>query len=719
MKKIILIFLFVAVIPASVYAQVQNPVNGNSGEGTELDEVPAVKIKQSVKNWYLKDDFTFADTVQVDTITTGVQIHNPIYRISIANVYTGNLGSPYQSEIISDQRWRNQFIFYNSLQYFIPFPEDVIYFNTRTPYSNIWYSFGSPKRRAEESVGAMFTQNVNKNFNVGLKYTLYSPMGLYDAQKLRNQHFRLFSSYTGKKYSINAAFLFSVAKQMENGGIINDDFILNPDKYQFDQPENIPVNFTTALNHIKNYQLFVTQSFGLGSIKVKNKKKNAANDSVDDRGEAMAAYATHDSLSVTDEDEIKAFKDSLRRDVRIEERTEEEEEYASLPVSTIFYTMKIENDRRVYSIKDLPQYMPPNMENPYYTNIFVDSLQTRDSVKYNDIENTFQLKFNEEANSLLKFGVRFFISNAIRIYTMPAAPYYDPDDREYTPHYRRKDTTLVTSYLGAQIFKNLGENFWWNAGIKFFFQGYRVGDTELTGMLNSRFKITKKDTAGIFADGGFYVVSPELFQNTYFSNHIKWNNNFNAEKSFRIRGGIRIPTRRLELSAEFRSITDHIYWNNDALPAQEGGFVQVLQLTLNKHFIWARVHNIYKLVYQKTSNPDVLPLPDFAGYTSLFYENILFKVLTFQIGFDLRYHTNYYAPTYMPATGQFHTQNIRKTGNYPFFDVFLNFQLKRARIYVKLDHANQGLTGNNYFLTVGYPANPRSVKFGISWNFYN
>jgi hypothetical protein len=115
----------------------------------------------------------------------------------------------------------------------------------------------------------------------------------------------------------------------------------------------------------------------------------------------------------------------------------------------------------------------------------------------------------------------------------------------------------------------------------------------------------------------------------------------------------------------------------------------------------------------------VLPLPEFTAYSSNFYENVLFQVLKFQIGFDLRYHTKYYAPTYMPATGQFHTQNIRKIGNYPFFDAFVNFHLKRARIFVKGDHVNAGLMGYDYFYSVGYPANPISVKFGVSWNFYN
>ncbi len=719
MKKALLLLILIVVFPAIIFAQGRKPVEGRnpmteggvigaqgSSRGIQSSDefVDAPVIKQEIKNWILIDDFTFADSIAVDTVTAGVQIHNPIFHKSIANIQTGNLGSPYQSQIISDQKWRNQFIFYNSLPYYFPAPEDIVFFNTRTPYTNLLYQFGGPKRRAEEVVGVLFTQNVNKDFNIGLKYNLYSTTGFYDAQNINNQDISIFASYSGQKYSIHTAILINSSKQSENGGIINDDYILNSDNYQFEQPENIPVNFTSAGSQIKNYRVFITQSLGLGSIKIKGK----GNDIM----EKEEPIVFNDSVNVMD-----SGRDSLMSNFTHPKSIDTEP--VSLPVSTVYYTLSYEHDKRDYSIDNLQQYLGPDVENPYYNNIFIDSLQTRDSVKYHELVNTFQLKFNEEANSLFKFGVRVFISNAIRLYRMPAAPYYDPDDREFTPQYRNTDTTLTTSFFGGQIFKNLGKNFWWNAGIKFYFQGYRAGDTELTGKINSSFKVSNKDTAGVFAEGGFYVASPELFQNKYFSNHFQWDNDFRAQKTLRVRGGLRIPTRRLELSAEFRSITDHIYWNNEAMPDQEADFIQIIELSLNKHFVWANVHSSNKLVYQMTSMPEVIPLPDFAAYSSNYYENKLFNVLTFQIGFDLRYHTKYYTPTYMPATGQFHTQNTRKVGNYPFIDMFLNFQLKRSRIFVKLDHANQGFTGSDYFHTTGYPANPRSIKFGISWNFYN
>ena len=201
MKKELLLLMLIVVFPATVFAQGRNPVERRnpmtegSGGGVlgssrgvqsseELEDAPV--IKQEIKNWMLTDDFTLADSIEVDTVTAGVQIHNPIFHKSIANILTGNLGSPYQSQIMSDQKWRNQFIFYNSLPYYFPAPEDIVFYNTRTPYTNLLYQFGGPKRRAEEVVGVLFTQNVNKDFNIGLKYNLYSTTGFYNAQNIKN-----------------------------------------------------------------------------------------------------------------------------------------------------------------------------------------------------------------------------------------------------------------------------------------------------------------------------------------------------------------------------------------------------------------------------------------------------------------------------------------------------------------------------------------------------
>ncbi|MFT3740146.1 MAG: putative porin [Breznakibacter sp.] len=627
----------------------------------------APTIAKKIKVWKLSEGYTFADSLENDTLVTGFQRHNPMLAKNPMSVYTGNLGAPYQSMVLGEMEYDQDFIFTNVLKMYFPDPDNFLFYNTTVPYTNLTYRTGGPKRRSEENIRVLFTQNVNKRLNVGAVYNLMSSIGRYDAQRADNEMVRLFSSYDGTHYSANLNIAINNANHYENGGLEDEAAILYPNQYGYSQSENIPVNFTSARNRIKNVRFFYNQSYTIGSI------------------------APEDSTG----------------------------EKAPIPIATAYHTLDFDRYSRIYRINDLTSYYSDGFDDAFYPNIYADTLMTRDTTKYSVVRNMFQLKFNEEANKLLRFGVRAYLLNEIQTYQTQQKPtkFSRVDDISY-PEYRHARKTQTSTAVGGQIFKNLGENFWWNAGLKLYVQGYRIGDSEITGNLNSLFKVWN-DTAGVFASGGLYLQSPGLLFNDYYSNHFEWHHNFNREKTVKVRGGIRIPTKRFELTGEIRLINDHFYWNQQAMPDQSTGVLKAMEVKLGQHFKIGGFNSINQVWWQATSDAEVMPLPTLAAYTSNFYENVAFKVLRFQIGFDVRYFTAYYTPGYMPATAQFYNQQTRKVGDYPFADVFINFHLKRARIGLKMDHVNQGYPNNDYFLTPGYPANPRSFKISVSWNFYD
>ncbi len=94
-------------------------------------------------------------------------------------------------------------------------------------------------------------------------------------------------------------------------------------------------------------------------------------------------------------------------------------------------------------------------------------------------------------------------------------------------------------------------------------------------------------------------------------------------------------------------------------------------------------------------------------------------MLSAQIGADVRYHTAYYAPAYMPATGQFYSQDDMKIGNYPIMSVYANLHLKRTRFFIKYYHINEMFMKGLYYSMPGYPVNPALLKLGLTWNFYD
>ena len=86
----------------------------------------------------------------------------------------------------------------------------------------------------------------------------------------------------------------------------------------------------------------------------------------------------------------------------------------------------------------------------------------------------------------------------------------------------------------------------------------------------------------------------------------------------------------------------------------------------------------------------------------------------------MKFFTKYEAPDYDPVTAQFMLQNENtreKIGGYPIFTVYANLALKKLRFHISYYHLNQ--SDGRYFTMPHYPMNPKGLRFGISWNFYD
>jgi hypothetical protein len=157
------------------------------------------------------------------------------------------------------------------------------------------------------------------------------------------------------------------------------------------------------------------------------------------------------------------------------------------------------------------------------------------------------------------------------------------------------------------------------------------------------------------------------------------------------------------------------------MPKQFGDNLSVTSFYARKDFTIKGLHLNHRVLVQLTSNEVVAPVPLVSAFLSYYYEFWVKRdVLRLQIGFDGRFNTSYYAPGYNPALSTFYNQREWKMGNYPYIDAFVSAKWKRMRIFLKYQHLNKGLFGNDeYFTVAGYPLNPGMFKIGISWSFYD
>jgi len=371
-----------------------------------------------------------------------------------------------------------------------------------------------------------------------------------------------------------------------------------------------------------------------------------------------------------------------------------------IPITSFIHTVKFEDTYRRYVEQD-------SVTSGFYTNNYYSGQFTQDSIRFWSLKNAVAVTMEEKFNRLMRFGLTGFVEHELRRFGQFA------------------DTLQANRYenhlkVGALIFKREGQTFTFDANGEVYVLGPDAGDFSLFGGVQTIFPISAKDTMLISARGGFFSESYGYFATNYFSNHFRWNKELNNYLRARIEGRVALPTRDISLGVKFENITNYLYFDEQALLAQYDGNIQVLSADLqaNVH-IW-RLHLDNQLVSQLSSKKAILPLPDIALYSNLYYKDKWFKVLHAQLGVSVRYHTSYYGNTYMPATGAFYLQNNHLIGNYPEMNVYANFHLKRMRFYVQYANWNATLFGGkNYFSMSYYPQNPATFQFGLSWTFYD
>jgi len=391
----------------------------------------------------------------------------------------------------------------------------------------------------------------------------------------------------------------------------------------------------------------------------------------------------HHQYSIGFERPVRINPDSVRMDY--------------VPVTFFAHTFKYEDARK--------RYYENAVEKTFYANTYGLGTQTNDTTSLQTLTNNFSVNLAEEFNKWMNFGLSAFVENEIQRYTFV---------KENLLNLKFESNTKV----GGILSKQRGQRFHYNALAEIDLVGFKAGDFLLKGNVEGNFKLWK-DSISLVANGFVRSDEPSYFLQYYQSNHFRWENDFAKTYRTHVGGTFSIPTRSFALNVSVENITQFLYFNADALPAQYAGNIQVLAANLKLDFHVGSFTLENNAVYQVSSKQNILPLPMLTLFNNLYYHDLWFKVLSIQLGVNLRYHTAYYAPAYMPATGQFFTQSNTLIGDYPVMNAYLNLHLKRTRFFIEYYHINQMFMKGDYYSMPNYPIDPAIIKLGISWNFYD
>ncbi|HSO88846.1 MAG TPA: putative porin [Draconibacterium sp.] len=373
------------------------------------------------------------------------------------------------------------------------------------------------------------------------------------------------------------------------------------------------------------------------------------------------------------------------------------------PIFGILVSAQYERHKQVFTDEE-------EAGNTFFENTYYGDDYTSDSVQFNKLDNMLQLKQYENADKKTSFGKRAFLGIDFINTSSPDAD---------TTIYKIDKNSYSNLYTGGGIFRETGKFWTWNFDGKIYLIGNKAGQTELSGTISKPFTVFKDSLAALVLNGSINNLVADYFQQEFYSNHYRWNNNFSMEQRMYVNGSIISPKFKLKLSGNYAIINNFIYNNYEGIPSQTGKELLVLSVFADKNFNYRKFHFRVRALWQKASDEEFIHLPDLSAFVSAYYKFVISKVMFTQIGVDTRYNTKYYADAYSPATGLFYLQNEKKYGNYPYIDVYANLRLKRTIVFFKMLNIGTNFLDGEYITTPHYPMPRSTFRFGISWLFYD
>ena len=138
---------------------------------------------------------------------------------------------------------------------------------------------------------------------------------------------------------------------------------------------------------------------------------------------------------------------------------------------------------------------------------------------------------------------------------------------------------------------------------------------------------------------------------------------------------------------------------------------------LQKNFKLGVLHLDNKVLFQLSSDQETLPLPTLSVNLRYYLGFTVVKdAMDAQLGAEITFNSEYYAPAYNPALGIFQVQNKEKYGA-PYVDIFANFQWKKVTLFLKGVNIINALEPSNYFSAYHYIKPKFAFKVGIYWPF--
>ncbi|MCD6090546.1 MAG: hypothetical protein J7J72_03535 [Bacteroidales bacterium] len=608
---------------------------------------------------FYSQNISYHQLTSIDTTLHDFEFYNPNKQPQSFSQDLGITGSANTPLILQFKPQVSFNLGIKSYDLFIRDLSEVELIETPTPFTQLSYVQGAKK---ENILRVQHAQSfLDKQIKAGIDFKLFNTVGYYANQNTDVKNFNGNIAYRTKdhRYSVEGVYFHNKLVLSENGGITYDSLY-----EQNNEPNRqiISVNLANAENLVKYSGVGIIQNFYL------SKAEPDFSAIPDTNVLNLEGYSVYHYK--------KPYFDPIT------------------PHGRLSHTFTYSKEIYLYTDSDGASTFYANIPNfpEDVTNIF-------DSISHRKIENIFfysnaAYKDNSEHLKFLtySFGLGLVSNRYAQDTLLNTLSELNPQGK------LQFSLTNNINLKGSGIYSYRSDNT----------AAYQLkGEAELSvkkNKLNLSFSSASTQASWIY----------QHFYSTYF----QWENNFQNQKYQEFK--LQYNRKSTLIIAKLGLIHDYLYFDTSIVPQQYNVPLSYFSVSAFQGIRLGDFGIDINIIYQGVSDKNILRVPNLYSNTKLYYTNTIFDgALDLELGLNIRYFSAYYANAYMPALRSFYIQNEQTFGNYPYFDVFVNAKIKRARLFFKYEQLNTSFMPQNYFISPHYPNPDASISFGLIWQLFN
>ena len=655
-------------------------------------------LYKRIIQWTHEREFHKMD-IKIPDTTANFRFHDyPFFRKDVNATWLGVAGSAVQYYNYFNRTSENGVSFYQPYESWTYSAKTLPFYNTKTAYTELSYTgtLFANTQKASDNLHILTSQNIFPEFNYTLEYNRFGGNGIMENETTANKSLSASFNYTGKKYLMHAGYIHNKITRNENGGTTDNamvrDTTLDAREY--------PIHLSKASNKIVKKTFFLDQQYRIPFTFI-----NTMRDKKWDKAYRERILASGDSLMIASVDSLVLLAAQEREAAR-DTLDPEDITTAFIGHSSEYSVFRKRYEDQISSSDEIARQ--------FYRDFLYNPTNSYDSTRVSKLENRVFLRLQPWADDAIVSKLNAGVGNRI-------TNWYDFD-----PTFLKGNTNTIwnSSFVYAGVEGQLRDYIHWDASGDYVFLGSEMNDMSIKAnalFTLHPFRRARKSPVSLNVHFETSLKEPEHYHNHFYSNHFKWNNEFRKTSETKLQARLDIPKWKVSAEVGYALLDGNIYFDSLAVVRQNTSPMSVLSASLSKDFAFGPLRMDNRLLFQVSSNQDVVPVPTLAANSRLYLQFDISKgTMKMQLGGDVWYNTLYYSPAWNPAVGVFYNQKQTQYHNGPVIDAFINVQWKRACIFLKAENVGQGwpMEKNDYFSAHHYIRTQRALKFGVYWPFY-